>query len=171
MLALHPCLTPFATLFLTFPRDTKTLTGRDSILGDVKIKRETMTLDSDFESVHTVEQTAEAYAREAGFDDDTTLDISMVAREAAVNAVLHGNKKDPAKHVTVSFELTDTDLKITVADEGAGLDPDAIPDPLAQENLLRPSGRGVFLMRAYMDEVHFRQLTPGTEITLVKHRG
>jgi serine/threonine-protein kinase RsbW len=171
MLAFAPPVTPFATLSLTFLRDTQTLTGRDSILGDVKIKRETMTLDSDFESVHTVEQTAEAYSREAGFDEDTTLDISMVAREAAVNAVLHGNKKDPAKHVTVSFELTGADLKITVADEGAGLDPDAIPDPLAQENLLRPSGRGVFLMRAYMDEVHFRQLTPGTEITLVKHRG
>jgi serine/threonine-protein kinase RsbW len=156
---------------LTFLHDTKTLTGRDSILADVKIKRETMTLDSVFESVHTVEQTAEAYAREAGFDEDTILDISMVAREAAVNAVLHGNKKDPAKHVTGTFELTTADLKITIADQGAGLDPDTIPDPLAQENLLRPSGRGVFLMRAYMDEVHFRQLSPGTEITLVKHRG
>jgi len=170
-LAAAPPVAPFATLSLTFLRDTKTLTGRDSILGDVKIKRETMTLDSVFESVHTVEETAEAYAREAGFDQDTATDISMVAREAAVNAVLHGNKKDPAKHVAASFELTDTDLKITVADEGEGLDPDNIPDPLAQENLLRPSGRGVFLMRAYMDEVHFRQLTPGTEVTLVKHRG
>src|ERR1700760_4574386 len=112
MLAPDSPVTPFATLFLTFVRDRKTLTGRDSILGDVKTKRESMTLESDFESVHTVEQTAEAYCREAGFDEDTTLDISMVAREAAVNAVLHGNKKDPAKHVRVSFELTDADLKI-----------------------------------------------------------
>jgi serine/threonine-protein kinase RsbW len=130
-----------------------------------------MTLDSALASVETVEQTAEAYAREAGFDDDTATNISMVAREAAVNAVLHGNKKDLAKHVTAIFELTATELKISIADEGAGLDPDKIPDPLAPENVMRSSGRGVFLMKHYMDEVHFRQLTPGTEITLVKRRG
>jgi len=130
-----------------------------------------MTLESALSSVETVEQTAEAYAREAGFDDDITTDISMVAREAAVNAVLHGNKKDPAKHVTATFELSEKELKITIADEGAGLDPDKIPDPLAPENVMRTSGRGVFLMKHYMDEVHFRQLTPGTEITLVKRRG
>ena len=138
-------------------------------LDDVKKKR--LILDSVLDSVQAVEETAEAYAREAGFDDDTVLDIAMVSREAAVNAVLHGNKKDPAKHVTATFELTDEALKITVADEGAGLDPDKIPDPLAEENVMRTSGRGVFLMRHYMDEVHFRQLTPGTEITLVKRRG
>jgi serine/threonine-protein kinase RsbW len=140
-------------------------------LGDGKTKRVSLTLDSVLDSVETVEQTAESFAREAGFDEDTASNISMVAREAAVNAVLHGNKKDPAKHVTATFELSEEALKISVADEGSGLDPDKIPDPLAQENLLRSSGRGVFLMRAYMDEVHFRQLTPGTEITLVKRRG
>lgn len=130
-----------------------------------------MTLESALSSVETVEQTAEAYAREAGFDDDITTDVSMVAREAAVNAVLHGNKKDPTKFVTATFELSTKELKITIADEGAGLDPDQIPDPLAPENVMRTSGRGVFLMKHYMDEVHFRQLTPGTEITLVKRRG
>jgi serine/threonine-protein kinase RsbW len=138
-------------------------------LGDVKKIR--MTLDSVLGSVQTVEETAEAYARDGGFDEDTASNISMVAREAAVNAVLHGNKQDPAKHVTATFELTDEALKISVADEGAGLEPDKIPDPLAPENVMRTSGRGVFLMRHYMDEVHFRQLTPGTEITLVKRRG
>ncbi len=132
--------------------------------------RISMTLDSVLASVETVETTAEAYARKAGFDEDTASNISMVTREAAVNAVLHGNKKDPAKHVTATFEITPEDLRISIADEGPGLDPDAIPDPLAPENVLRPSGRGVFLMRAYMDEVHFRQLTPGTEITMVKRR-
>jgi serine/threonine-protein kinase RsbW len=130
-----------------------------------------MTLESALSSVETVEQTAEAYAREAGFDDDTATNISMVAREAAVNAVLHGNKKDPTKFVTAVFELSHDELKISIADEGAGLDPDKIPDPLAPENVMRSSGRGVFLMKHYMDEVHFRQLTPGTEITLVKRRG
>ncbi len=140
-------------------------------MGDSTTKRESITLDSDLASVETVEQTAEAYAREAGFDDDTATNISMVAREAAVNAVLHGNKKDTTKFVTATFELSADELKISIADEGPGLDPDKIPDPLAPENVMRSSGRGVFLMKHYMDEVHFRQLTPGTEITLVKRRG
>jgi serine/threonine-protein kinase RsbW len=117
-----------------------------------------------------VEHTAEALAHEAGFDEDTACHVAMVAREAAVNAVIHGNKYDPAKKVSASFELSPEALTIRVADEGGGLDPDSLPNPLAPENLLRPSGRGIFLMRAIMDEVHFRQMTPGTEITLVKHR-
>ena len=57
-----------------------------------------------------------------------------------------------------------------MADEGAGLDPDSVPDPREPENLLRSSGRGIFLMRAIMDEVHFHQLKPGTEIEMIKHR-
>jgi serine/threonine-protein kinase RsbW len=94
----------------------------------------------------------------------------MVSREAAVNAVLHGNKKDPGKKVRATFKVTPENLTIQIADEGEGFDPSAIPDPLSPEGLLKPSGRGVFLMRAIMDEVHFRQLSPGAEITLVKHR-
>ncbi len=94
----------------------------------------------------------------------------MVAREAAVNAVMHGNRYDVARHVTASFEITPAELIIKIADQGGGLDPSVIPDPLAPENLLRSSGRGVFLMRAFMDEVSFRELYPGTEITLIKRR-
>lgn len=129
-----------------------------------------MTLDSELASVETVEQTAERFAMQGGFDEDTASQIAMVAREAAVNAVLHGNKYDPLKHVTANFELSDDALTIEVADQGAGLDPESCPDPLAPENLLRTSGRGIFLMRALMDEVHFRQLSPGTQITLIKRR-
>ena len=94
----------------------------------------------------------------------------MVSREAAVNAVLHGNKQNPNKQVHATFTLTSQNLTIQVADEGEGFDPSSVPDPLSPEGLLKPSGRGIFLMRAIMDEVHFRQLSPGAEITLVKHR-
>jgi serine/threonine-protein kinase RsbW len=86
-----------------------------------------------------------------------------------VNAVLHGNEYDPAKQVFASFENTGTALVITIADQGRGLDPASLPDPLAPENLLRCCGRGIFLIRSFMDEVSFRQLHPGTELTLVKH--
>lgn len=121
------------------------------------------------ESVTEVESTAERLAGEAGFDEDEQFRITMAVREAAVNAVLHGNDYDPAKKITVSFENNGRSLVVTVADQGKGLNPAALPDPLAPENLLRGSGRGIFLIRSFMDEVHFRQLHPGTELTLVKH--
>ena len=131
---------------------------------------EALTLSSTLSTVEIVEQKAAEYAQKAGFDEDTASQISMVSREGAVNAVLHGNKKDPAKQVRATFSLSPEDLIIQIADEGHGFDPAAIPDPLSPEGILKPSGRGVFLMRTIMDEVHFRQLSPGAEITLVKHR-
>ncbi len=117
-----------------------------------------------------MEKTAEDFAARAGFDPDAVPNISMAVREAAINAVMHGNCHDPAKTITASFESTSDSLIIRIADQGPGLDPSALPDPLAPENILRGSGRGIFLIRAFMDEVHFRQLNPGAELTLIKHR-
>jgi len=121
------------------------------------------------ESVAEVEAATEKLALGAGLDEDESFRVVMAAREAAVNAVLHGNGYDPNKQISVSGENNGKSLVITVADEGEGLDPAKIPDPLAPENLLRGTGRGIFLMRSFLDEVHFRQLHPGTELTLVKH--
>ncbi len=131
---------------------------------------EALTLPSKLSTVEIVEAKATEYAQKAGFDEDTASQISMVSREAAVNAVLHGNKTAADKNVRATFSLTADDLTIQVADEGEGFDATSVPDPLSPEGLLKPSGRGIFLMRAIMDEVHFRQLSPGAEITLVKHR-
>ena len=126
-------------------------------------------LSSTMESVSEIEATAEKLAAEAGLDEDQCFHISMAVREAAINAVLHGNEYDPAKRVNVRCENNGTDLIFVIADQGKGLDPDTLPDPLAPENIMRGAGRGIFLIRAFMDEVHFRQLHPGTELTLVKH--
>jgi serine/threonine-protein kinase RsbW len=131
---------------------------------------EALTLPSTLSTVEIVEAKTNEFAQKAGFDEDTASQISMVSREAAVNAVLHGNNQDPNKQVHATFTLTPENLTIQVADEGEGFDPSSVPDPLSPEGLLKPSGRGIFLMRAIMDEVHFRQLSPGAEITLVKHR-
>ena len=139
-------------------------------MADSTTSRVSFTLDSSLESVDKVEQTAEQFATRAGFDEDTVSHIAMAVREAAVNAVLHGNSYDKTKHITASFETTTDSLIIRIADQGAGLNPETIPDPLAPENILRGSGRGIFLIRAFMDEVNFRQLHPGTELTLIKHR-
>jgi serine/threonine-protein kinase RsbW len=125
-------------------------------------------MESTLESVNKAEEMADQAASQAGFDDDTRSGISMSVREGMINAVLHGNAYDPAKRVNLSFEQTGTELVIVITDEGKGLDPAGIPDPLAPENLLKQSGRGIFLMRAFMDDVRFRKLNTGTEITLIK---
>lgn len=121
------------------------------------------------ESVSEVEAAADKLAGEAGLDEEERFRVTMAVREAAVNAVLHGNDYDPAKQITVSFENNGASLIFTISDQGKGVDPDALPDPLAPENLMRGTGRGIFLIRSFMDEVHFRKLQPGTELTLVKH--
>ncbi len=121
------------------------------------------------ESVSEVEAAAEKIAAEAGLDEDQRFHVGMAVREATVNAVLHGNEYDSARMIDVTFEKTDSDFIFRIADEGRGFDPDHLPDPLAPENLLRGTGRGIFLIRSLMDEVHFRQLHPGTELTLIKH--
>jgi len=132
--------------------------------------RVSLELHSALGSADTVEQTAEALAQQAGFDEDAVSQIALVCREAAVNAIVHGNRQDPALKVTVQFDLAEDTLSIRITDQGSGFDPDMIANPLAEENLLRTSGRGVFLMRAIMDEVQFRQLGQGTEVTLKKRR-
>ena len=131
--------------------------------------RLSLTLSSTMESVSQVEAAADKLAGEAGLDEDERFHVTMAVREAALNAVLHGNEYDPAKQITVTLENTGKSLVFTVTDQGKGLDPQTLPDPLAPENLLRSTGRGIFLIRSFMDEVHFRQTHPGTELTLVKH--
>src|SRR6195256_1722109 len=132
-------------------------------------QRVSYTLDSTLETVDSAEQAATRIAADNGFDEDEVIQIAMAVREAAINAVLHGNAYDPGKKVTLDFETTDGDLVITIRDQGNGLDVEKIPDPLAPENLMKTSGRGIFLIRSFMDEVHFRPSQTGTEVKLVKH--
>jgi serine/threonine-protein kinase RsbW len=132
-------------------------------------QRVSYTMDSTLETVDNAEQAASRIASEAGFNDEEVMQISMAVREAAVNAVLHGNAYDPEKKVKVDFETNLRDLVITIRDQGKGLDLNSIPDPLAPENLLKTSGRGIFLIRSFMDEVQIHPSHTGTEIKLIKH--
>jgi serine/threonine-protein kinase RsbW len=143
---------------------------RRNVLADSTTSRINLILDSSLDNVDQVEHAAERCAHQAGFDEDTASHIAMAVREAAVNAVLHGHGYDPTKQFTATFDTTPDDLIIRIADGGPGVDISLLPDPLAPENILRGSGRGIFLIRAFMDEVDFRQLHPGTELTLIKHR-
>ncbi len=131
--------------------------------------RVSYTLDSTLETVNSAEETAGRLAAEAGFDDEDVMKISMAVREAAVNAVMHGNAYNPSKKVTLAFERTAGDLVITVRDQGPGLDASKIPDPLAPENLMKTSGRGIFLIRSFMDVVEIHPSQSGTELKMIKH--
>ena len=125
-------------------------------------------LSSTMESVGVVEAAADQLATDAGLDEDERFRVTMAVHEAAINAVLHGNDYNPALEINVSMENTGSKLVFVIADQGSGFDPDHLPDPSAPENILRGTGRGIFLIRELMDEVHFRNLNPGTELTMVK---
>jgi serine/threonine-protein kinase RsbW len=127
--------------------------------------------ESTLESVDTVESLVLEAAEKAGFDEDNLNKIGMSVRECMVNAVVHGNRYSANKQVHVSMQMYPAAAAISIADQGEGFQLSDLPDPLAEENLLRHSGRGVFLIRAFMDDVQFRKLTPfGTEVTLIKNK-
>jgi serine/threonine-protein kinase RsbW len=103
------------------------------------------------------------------FGEDTAHWIGMSVRESVTNAIQHGNKLDLSKKVDICFEIAPDRLSVTVRDQGHGFQADAIPDPLDRDNLLKPSGRGIFYIRTFMDEVEFRPLSHGgTEVYMVK---
>jgi len=132
-------------------------------------QRVSYTLDSTLETVDSAEEKASRIATDLGFAEDEVMQISMAVREGAVNAVLHGNAYAPDKKVTLAFERTSAELIITIRDQGGGMDLSKIPNPLAPENLLKTSGRGIFLMRSFMDVVEIRPSQTGTELKLIKH--
>jgi len=127
-------------------------------------------LDSTLESVDSAEELAVGLAERAGVDEDDLMKIGMAVRESMVNAVVHGNRYSAHKKVRFSVAANGERFIVQIADAGEGFDFASIPDPLAEENLLRTSGRGIFLIRSFMDDFQMRHLeSGGTEVTLVKN--
>jgi serine/threonine-protein kinase RsbW len=105
----------------------------------------------------------------AGFNEEEQHRIEMAVHESMINAIWHGNKNDSSKSVWLRFQIHRDRLEIRIRDQGNGFDPKHIPDPLADENLLNVSGRGIFLIRSFMDEFRVEHINgKGTEVTLVK---
>jgi serine/threonine-protein kinase RsbW len=127
-------------------------------------------LDSTLDSVDVAEEAVLKEAHEVGFDDEDDLHkIGMSVRECMVNAVVHGNRYNARKKVHVMIQRTSDRLAVVIQDEGEGFDMAELPDPLANENLLRHSGRGLLLIQAFMDEFQIRPRQPkGTEVKMVK---
>ena len=107
-----------------------------------------------------------------GFDEDAAHWIGMSVRESVTNAIQHGNKLDQTKKVEIRFDVASDQLEISVKDQGSGFQVNELPNPLDPENLLKPSGRGIFYIRSFMDEVEFRPLSRGgMEVHMVKKVG
>lgn len=123
---------------------------------------------SRFREIDLVDRLAAAWLRFCGLSGEDRDHLVLGIREAVANAMRHGNGEDPAKSVEIVFARRNNSAVIRVLDQGEGFDLDALPDPLAPENLLRPSGRGILLMRAYADEVDF-SFTEGTRVEMRKH--
>jgi serine/threonine-protein kinase RsbW len=127
-------------------------------------------LESSLESVDHAEEVVLREATVLGFDEDDLHKIGISVRECMVNAVVHGNRYNARKRVRLTVVRTEDRLEIVISDEGEHFSPDEVPDPLAEENLLKQSGRGLLMMQAFMDEFQMRSCQPrGTEVKLVKY--
>jgi serine/threonine-protein kinase RsbW len=128
-------------------------------------------LESTLDSVDSAESLVLKTAREIGFEEDDLHDLGMAVREAMVNAVVHGNRYNLKKKVHLSVSQGTDRVSIQITDEGEGFERTELPDPLAEENLLRQSGRGLLLIQAFVDEFHMERVPPlGTQIRMVKYR-
>jgi serine/threonine-protein kinase RsbW len=130
-------------------------------------------LPSTFELLDLVQILSDRASGLAGLDEDSTHWVSVAVRESVINAIKHGNREDYRKLVTVEFtfapRVDPSELIVRVLDQGEGFDPDEIADPLAPENLLKSSGRGIFFMRSFMDDVSLRRASEGgMEVRMVK---
>jgi serine/threonine-protein kinase RsbW len=127
---------------------------------------------SAFEMLDFVQVVSDHLGRSVGLDDDARHWVSVAIRESVINAIKHGNHYDVTKHVFVDLETQSNgqpELSIRVRDEGEGFDPEEVADPLAPENLLKASGRGIFLIRSFMDNVQLRRAPEGgMEIRMTK---
>ncbi len=129
-----------------------------------------LAIGSSFHNAELVQVVVEEALRRLDLDPDDAHWIGIAVREAVANAVKHGNRQDPDKKVEVDFGVQDGSLVIQVVDEGGGFDPDKVADPREPENVLKPSGRGIFYMQNFMDEIEYSfRPDGGTMVTMRKH--
>src|ERR687892_575870 len=127
---------------------------------------------SAFDMLDFVQVVCDHVGRMSGLDEDSLHWVSVAVRESVINAIKHGNANDERKRVFVEFTPLTSDgagIAIRVRDQGPGFDPETLPDPLAPENMLKSSGRGIFLIRNFMDEMRLQRAPEGgMEMVMVK---
>ena len=130
-----------------------------------------LSLPSRIDTVATAAAAVAEFVSRSGITEDAAFGIDMAVREAVTNAVVHGNRQDENKTVEVTLKSSPDAVEISVHDQGAGFNPESVPDPTAEENILKSSGRGIFFMRSFMDEVDWL-IRPGggTTVRMLKRR-
>ena len=136
---------------------------------DIESKTFDLEINSDTKFLSRVERLSEEVASYAQMDESDSDDLGIVTTELVNNAIHHGNKSDPTKKVHVTFLVSSEKITVRIKDQGIGFKPDKLKDPLAPENLLSESGRGIFLIRALMDSLEFNFLADGTETIATKN--
>ena len=126
--------------------------------------KSTLTIPSRLEELTKVEALSGRVGKKLGLSEDEQDNLSIAVTEAVGNAIVHGNKKDPKKKVHIQFVIKKDQATISVTDEGKGFKPDELADPLDPKNLLRESGRGIFILKTLMDDVHWDFSESGTTI-------
>jgi serine/threonine-protein kinase RsbW len=131
-------------------------------------------IHSTIEALDLVQVVTEHIARELGLDEEASHWTTMAVRESVINAITHGNRSDAAKLVFIDYAATPeeepADLIVRVRDQGPGFDPGRLTDPLTPENVLKAGGRGIFLIRKFMDDVSLeRTREGGMEVRMLKH--
>ena len=128
-----------------------------------------LVLPSHIEAVADAAAAVTDFIRNCGVSEELSFGIEMALREAVTNAMVHGNQEDESKSVEIIFNCHDNELEIEVRDQGEGFDPATVPDPTNAENLLKTSGRGIFLMRTFMDEIEWvNRPEGGTAVRMTK---
>jgi len=131
-------------------------------------KKHTLVITSDPMRIEEVDEFLENVINKMSFSTDECDDIAIAVSEAVNNAILHGNKNDLSKKVTIQLNKLADGLKVIVSDEGEGFDPDAVSDPTAQENIMALAGRGLLIIRHLMDKVNVQPAKNGTRISMIK---
>lgn len=126
------------------------------------------TLPSTWDAVQKAGQEVMDEVARQGYDESCSFSIRLALEEGLINAVKHGNKMDTSKTVELEYDITPEQVEIIITDEGDGFDCCCVPDPTCDENLEKPSGRGVMLIRAFMDVVEYTE--PGNRVRMVKRR-
>jgi serine/threonine-protein kinase RsbW len=121
-------------------------------------------IPSRLEELSRVEKLAQKIAKTYCLDQDELDNLAIAVTEAVGNAIIHGNGRNPEKTVKISFRIDGEFLKIDVQDEGSGFDLRSLSDPLLPENMMKESGRGIFILKSLMSEVHFSFLPKGTVV-------